>query len=177
MSVIGKRVVSVIESDGRMAHGAVLGSLTTNEWWYADLYVGLEDGTAIRLSGSIVELCAVPLSMKPPRYESFVEAIGLLVEDIVMSESEAFVVLQNGRYVENAFVAGGTRAIFGSFSEWIEEERIAPLRSWLTGRAISLAEPSIQHDTRPLPSNSTLTGLRPAVSYAYVHVSRVGRSR
>ncbi len=107
---------------------------------YSDLYVCLEDGSAIRLTGWTVEFSSAPRSAQPPRYESFAEVIGSRVVDILESEGDAIVQVPNGWYVENAIVAGGSRAILGSFAEWTPEERAVPLRSWVTGELVSIAE-------------------------------------
>ncbi len=143
MNITGHRISDVLESDAQPERGMFgLSGSDSDTWWYASLYVLLENGQAIELAGRSVTIIANGLNSpaQRPSYEDFSPAIGLRVRDILCSDNEAFVILDSGRYIENAYhLPGGSRAILGNVSEWSSEERDECLTSWLTGHVVKIS--------------------------------------
>jgi hypothetical protein len=140
--VHGDEVASVHLGPWEAYAGTELPGIAGKTWHRADAFVKLRGGAVLCVQPWRISLM-VTLPSKAVaadlRDESGTGCVGRKIQDILNVDSETWLlVLDDGRYIANRFVPGGTSLHIGRFSEWEPDELAQPAKSFVTGQARDL---------------------------------------
>lgn len=152
LRVLRRQIVSMSLGAWEAYSGTELPGIAGSTWHRADAFVTLRDGAVL-----CVQPWRISLVSSLPRKSESVElrddsglgCVGRQIEDILEVASETWLILlEDGRYIANRFVPGGTSFHIGRFSDWEPDELTHSARSVATGRERDLRQLQVERADR-----------------------------
>lgn len=140
--IVGQRIAALWVGPWSQHPGVELPGVAGSTWHYADAFASLESGVVLRLTPRGVAVVARPDAGAEEvvlEDDAGARCIGSRIQDVLAVDSEThLVLLEDGRYLANRFVPGGTSFHIGRFDDWEPDELACEAKSIVTGEAKDL---------------------------------------